>query len=420
MRRTTITDNNHTKGIHRSLATLAILLACSPLAHGSGFRLPELTLPGTALSNAVVADPDERGTYPYNPAAAGLHDDNSLYAGLILIDPHLKSDAAATPPGLVESNGESPVPVPNLSVAWHVPDSPLAVNINVTAPFGLETKWPIGNFSGSPTDPTHTKVELINLNPNLVYRLGPDTSIAVGADYYYLRETVFNSAASSLEGDGADWGWNVAFIHRAGDWTVGGSYRSSVEMDVTGTFGLPFGSEALQLPAGTVLPAKTGIEFPAMLQLGVHYAVNDQWSVEFDLERTYWSSFDQLDISAKHPNPIIGWTLVTSDVNNWDDSNAYRLGFRYRPDALNTWRFGYTYDQTPQPELYFSARVPDADRHLFSIGYGRQLTDALSVDLAYMYVRFEDRTVDGATNVTYNGDYESDAHLFGGSLNWSF
>lgn len=418
MRRTTITDNNHTKGLHRPLATLGILLACSPLAHGSGFRLPELTLPGTALSNAVVADPDERGTYPYNPAAAGLHDDNSLYAGLILIDPHLKSDAAATPSGLVESNGESPVPVPNFSAAWHVPDSPLAVNINVTAPFGLETKWPIGNFSGSPTDPTHTKVELINLNPNLVYRLGPDTSIAVGADYYYLRETVFDTGVTALEGDGAEWGWNVAFIHRAGDWTLGGSYRSSVEMDVTGTFGLPFGSQALQLPAGTVLPAKTGIEFPAMLQLGIHYAVDERWSVEFDLERTYWSSFDQLDISAKHP--IMGWTLVTSDVNNWDDSNAYRLGIRYRSDALNTWRFGYTYDQTPQPELYFSARVPDADRHLFSVGYGRQLTDTLSVDLAYMYVRFEERTVDGATNVTYNGDYESTAHLFGGSLNWTF
>lgn len=418
MRRNTISNHSHAVGLRRSLATLGILLASSPLAHGSGFRLPELTLPGMALSNAVVADPDERGTYPYNPAAAGLHEENSLYAGLILIDPHLKSDAAANPAGLVESDGESPVPVPNFSAAWHVPDSPLAVNFNVTAPFGLETKWPIGNFSGSLTDPTHTKVELINFNPNLVYRLGPDTSIAVGADYYYLRETVFDTGVTALEGDGADWGWNVAFIHRAGDWTVGGSYRSSVEMDVTGTFGLPFGSQALQLPAGTVLPAKTGIEFPAMLQLGVHYAVNNQWSVEFDLERTYWSSFDQLDISAKHP--IMGWTLVASDVNNWDDSNAYRLGFRYRPDALNTWRFGYTYDQTPQPELYFSARVPDADRHLFSVGYGRQLTDTLSVDLAYMYVRFEDRTVDGATNVTYNGDYESTAHLLGGSLNWTF
>jgi long-chain fatty acid transport protein len=111
---------------------------------------------------------------------------------------------------------------------------------------------------------------------------------------------------------------------------------------------------------------------------------------------------------------------VASDVNNWDDSNAYRFGLRYRPDSLNTWRFGYTYDQTPQPELYFSARVPDADRHIFSIGYGRQFTDTLSVDLAYMYVRFEDRTVDGATNVTYNGNYESDAHLLGGSLNWTF
>lgn len=418
MRRNTISNHSHAAGLRRSLATLGILLASSPLAHGSGFRLPELTLPGMALSNAVVADPDERGTYPYNPAAAGLHEENALYAGLILIDPHLKSDAAATPFGLVESNGDSPVPVPNLSAAWHVPDSPLAVNFNVTAPFGLETKWPTGNFSGSPTDPTHTKVELINFNPNLVYRLGPDTSIAVGADYYYLRETVFDTAVSSLEGDGAEWGWNVAFIHRAGDWTIGGTYRSSVEMDVTGTFGLPFGSQTLQLPPGTVLPAKTFIEFPAMLQLGLHYAVSEQWSVEFDFERTYWSSFDRLEIAAKHP--FAGWTPVASDVNNWDDSNAYRFGLRYRPDSLNTWRFGYTYDQTPQPELYFSARVPDADRHLFSIGYGRQLTDTLSLDLAYMYVRFEDRTVDGATNVTYNGDYESTAHLFGGSLNWTF
>ena len=118
MRRTTITDNNQTKGYHRSLATLGILLACSPLAHGSGFRLPELTVPGMALSNAVVADPDERGTYPYNPAAAGLHEENALYAGLILIDPHLKSDAAATLRDPLKSTDRPIKKFDRPSIAW--------------------------------------------------------------------------------------------------------------------------------------------------------------------------------------------------------------------------------------------------------------------------------------------------------------
>ena len=395
------------------------LLGVALTAQASGFRLPEDSIAGMGYTNAIVANPDETGAYAYNPAALGLHQRDSLSVGLIAIDPNLKKDNT-------KSNPSTPFYVPNLFYAYHVKNTPWALGLNIDSPFGLETKWPApGTFpllDPFGTSPTRSRLEMINYNPNVVYRVGPDTSLAVGADYYDLRKANLDSSGSTLQGKGSEWGWNVALLHRMGPWSFGASYRSRVNVDVNGSVGFPLGNPTLGLPAGSTLPAKTRMDFPAMLQVGARYRFNPQWAAEFDIERTYWSSFNQLQIQAQVPGA--GWTTLRTDQNQWKNSNAYRFGVSYKPDTVNTWRFGYTFDQTPQPDATFSARVPDADRNLFAVGYGRALGQGWSLDLAYMYVNFQNRTINQTAipNVGpgYNGTYKSSVNLFGVGITKTF
>jgi len=77
-------------------------------------------------------------------------------------------------------------------------------------------------------------------------------------------------------------------------------------------------------------------------------------------------------------------------------------------------------------EDHFSARAPDNDRHLFSLGLGQDLGQGWALDLGYMYVEFEDRNYRGSTTYTsvadlgkdvngtdeIAGKYKAHAHLF--------
>ena len=68
--------------------------------------------------------------------------------------------------------------------------------------------------------------------------------------------------------------------------------------------------------------------------------------------------------------------------------------------------------------------LPDSDRIGFNIGLGYKITPNISVDLAYMFLRFTERTiekseVDYTSGVAgFNGTYNSSAHLLG--LNFSY
>jgi long-chain fatty acid transport protein len=89
---------------------------------------------------------------------------------------------------------------------------------------------------------------------------------------------------------------------------------------------------------------------------------------------------------------------------------------------------GYSYDNTPQPDQYFSARVPDADRQLFSIGASHEINN-WKIEYAYMYVDVDKRTVNSSTpfnpadpngTTAYNGTYESKVNLIGLSASVKF
>jgi long-chain fatty acid transport protein len=421
------------RAIRAVLAVPLLSLFAVTTTHASGFRLPEASIYGLSSANAVVADPKARGAIAYNPAAMSFHTGGNLVVGLVTIDPEI---AVTTAAGHFESDVDTPFYVPNLVITGQVRPT-VSIGLTVSSPFGLETNWPNETFPGfgplpSPPyppgtnidglEPSRSKLEMANFNPNVSVKLGPNTSVAVGIDYYWIKDVRLDTQAIKMAGDGDGAGFNLALMHTAGNWSTGLSWHSRVDTPIQGTIsGGLFGQ-------GTS-PAKTELTFPAMLQFGVRNQTTPDLALEFDIEHTDWSSFNAITIIHQLP----GATLVSSPVvstNAWDDSLAFRFGGALNIGPATQLRFGYTFDQSPNADEHFSARVPDADRQLFSLGVGQKI-GGWELEAGYMYVLWSDRTYDSTapfgsfgsdangTNL-YNGAYEADAHVFGLGVNGDF
>jgi long-chain fatty acid transport protein len=403
------------KRISLLAAALTTTLGISS-AQASGFRIPEVSVLGIGTSNALVANTDELGALPYNPANMAFHDENGLVAGLTYIGYDAKVDTTVQGGGSFDSTGKDTFWVPNLYVM--APGyGKVSYGLAVNSPFGLETGWAAGtfpNFGALPAQqafaPATSRIQMININPNIAYQFNDTTSLAFGVDYYDLLDIMLNTQGAKIEGTGGDFGWNIGFTKKFDKWNLGFSYRSSVKVGINGTL-------------NDAYPAASSVEFPDMLQIGAFYQASDKWGIELDVERTGWSSFDKLVISTPVAPDIVS-------VNNWDDTWALRLGAIYAMNEKTNLLLGYSYDETGQPDEYFSARVPDNDRQLFSVGVTHDYA-GWTLEASYMYVMVDDRAVNSSTayggagtdaNGTdaYNGTYESSVNLLGIGLSTKF
>jgi long-chain fatty acid transport protein len=308
--------------------------------------------------------------------------------------------------------------------------------LGVYAPFGLSTEWQDpGQFAGRYLS-TKAALRAIDVNPLVGWQLTPRFGVGLGViarfsdvelGRYIATQNPFTLRPAdvgklSLESDFGDgFGWNVGFLHRYNNsFSWGFSYRSKVTVDYDGdarvaqiaTGNAQF--DALvrsRLPFDRDLPVKTSIEFPDLASLGVAVALAPNWLLEGDLNWTGWSTFDEvtIDFTGGASNSLPDSTIP----EHWDDVNNYRLGLRWTRGPRSEWRFGYVFDETPQPEEAVSPLLPDADRDGFTVGYGHH--GRFSTDVALMYLDFKDRTRarSFAGEGPFSGTYSTKAWLLG-------
>lgn len=401
-------------------ACTAALLGLPTIGSASGFAVPEISITGLGLNNAAVANTDEIGAIVYNPANAVFHDGITFSGGLMLVRPDL---AVTTASGQHDSSGKENVLIPMFQATYQVNDK-ITLGLGANAPFGLETRWPEGTFpvleaadpdgagpaQAGALQPTTSRLETIVISPTISMRLHKNAAVSAGLDYYRVNEVVFDAADATNEGSGDGWGWNLSGVYIAGPLTFGVNYHSKATVDVSGESTLTIAG-----PTTLTAPATADVPMPWRLQAGVNYRANKDLSVEANITRTGWSAFDVLTIQG---------VSETTSTNNWKDANAYRIGATYRLSNRTRLRAGYSYDETGQQDKYYSARIPDADRHLFSLGFGHDVSKDLGIDAGYMYVRFKDRNIastvpfgtygaDPNGTSAYNGDYKASVHIVG-------
>lgn len=398
--------------MNKTLATTGlILLATAGPALASGYRIPEQSLNSTARAGSYVAYTPGADAAFFNPAnMSWLENRWTLEADATWI--HLSSieytDTVASRSGDTENE--------NFFMPTFFAVSPdynnFRFGFSLTAPAGLSKRWEDPYPKSSAEEFT---LKVFDFNPTVSYKFNDRFSVGAGVQVVYTDGKVKSDAGvmtRDLEGDSWDMGYNIAATVKPMDkLNLSITYRSKVDLTVEGDANLTSTLPAPPYPASYSFIydgyAEVEIPLPAVLAVAASYTFFDQFIVELEYDKTYWSDYENLDFNystsfGSHPfdGPI---------SKKWQNSDAWRLSITY--DMKNNFMLmaGFAIDENPIPNSTLGFELPDSDALLYSLGVRYKLNDNMEMGVAYLYDDKESRTV---SNGTVNGTFEdAAAHL---------
>lgn len=427
--------------MRKTPVTIAFLMVITyaSTAFASGYRIPEQSLNGTALSNAYLANANKADAAYYNPANMSYLDQGILVdAGFNYIHlPSISYEDSRTSAFNGDSETENFL-IPNLHLVS--PDmNNFRIGFSLVTPAGLSKRW---EDPFPETFAEEFSMTVVEAAPSVSYKLSDMISVAGGLRLVYSEATVksngtiiaappSNSSSSpeyvylsrDMDGDTIEFGYNLALtVKPINNLKVGITYRSKIDLDMEGDGKL---SSSQSFPNSMLPPGyyndsgSVSVPLPAIFALGIAYTFGRS-TVEFEYDRTFWSDYETLDF--KYPRSL-GHPVLTNafDVpisKDWDDVDAYRLGYTFQLDDSITLMGGVGIDGNPIPDATLSFDLPDSDAWFFSLGFRYNMNDKLSIGAAYLYADKDDRTIQ---NSTINGKFSgASSHLVALSFSYIF
>ena len=398
-------------------------------AQAGGFQIGEQGTKAMGMGNAFTAVADDPSAQWFNPAGSAFQPGTQLMGGVdLIIVPKLNFTSNTLNPSNPSSTSmkSKVLGVPHFYISHNVDDSPLTLGLGVNSPYGLESDWPAN--SPFATSNTFSQIKTVNINPNASWKINDRLAIAAGFDYVRLLKVRLNNSAQLLEGKGDGWGANAALLYRGEQLRFGVSYRSRVKLDIKN--GTAIGGPVLAVlgapqAVGAAGAVSTKVVLPDQVNVGLAYAPNQEWLFSMDVDWVNWKTFDNLDFRYSPSllaSALTGGTNFRTLPENWSATFAFRAGAQWQFSPQLGLRAGYTYDPTPVDDQHFSPGIPDRDRHLFTVGFGYDVSQALTIDMAYMLVYFVDRNqvASTGTNAIRNGNYSGSVHIVSGSMVYRF
>ena len=414
----------------------ALMILAGGNALGSGFSIFEQGAKATGMAGAFAATADDPSAIFYNVAGIAQQRHMAFYTGATFIN--FANEFKGDPNDAFASGSTGTYKrhtfIPPNAYAIVPIGSNLTFGVGVTAPFGLRTNWDdpwIGRFASRDAN-----IKTVSVEPAVAWQSSSGT-VAVGGGIEYRRARVIlarnagqpnpflgriSDVASTFLS--SDWesgtGWNVGLLVKPGTWRIGASYRAPMDIDFNGDLTvtqIPTGVPAFDALVGAGLPpsqgVKTSIPFPAVAQIGVATTAIPNWDIEVDVTNTTWSRFKTLVVTGD----AAGATLINRP-QNWEDTMSYRIGANHMVNAQWDVRFGFVYDENPQPVEAVSPLLPDSDRLgvTFGVGYRH---GSWFIDASDMVLHFKDRSTQGLST-DLNGTYRTDANLISLNLGYRF
>jgi len=398
--------------MRRFLLLFSAAVLFSTQVHAGGFQIPEMGVKAMGMGHAFTAVADDPTANWFNPAGLAFQKGHAVTVGGVVVLPKVDFSSNTSNPFHPTSSSadKKTLLVPHTYVAGSSDEMGISYGIGINAPFGLEMEWPTtAVFAGAAQ---YGRLQAVNINPNIAFKVSEELALAVGIVYANMYKVDFNGTAlpQNFKGDG--WGFNAAALYKTEQFNIGVSYRSDVKIKANG-------SSTLTATTQTVNNAIT-VTMPDMLSIGVAFHPTDRWTISADADWVNWKKFDQLAFTYTPTLAGVGSSLTVPE--NWKATWAFRLGAEWEYSDTMRARFGYTYDPTPISDVEFTPLLPGNDRQAVHLGYGVDISDQATLDLAYIYVLVATRnqTVSTGTSIVRNGTYKSDVHLLGASLTYNF
>jgi long-chain fatty acid transport protein len=404
-----------------SFITSSLLLA-------NGYKIPEQSINGMALSAANVANANGADANYYNPANMVFNEDKNYYEFLMSYI-HLNKVEFDNNNGEVYESRDENYLIPLFHFTSKNYNN-FRWGLSITVPAGLSKKWddPVPELGAK-----EFTLKTVELNPNIAYKINNNVGIAVGIRALRSEGTAnaFNAGLYSmyLNGDSIDFGWNAAASYQndTRDTKLAITYRSKIDMTLNGDgsgyyskYLLTHNPSDLNTLISFNTNGKVKIPLPAALNLAFAKTFN-KTTLEFVFERTFWSDYKELDFNFN--DQIVEAIFGNPKQKNWKDANSYRFGLTHKCNKKLTAMVGFTYDETPVPDNTIDFSLPDSDKQIFSGGFKYKMDDRMTLGFSALYAKQKERsaTVKLATGNTATGTFKKGgAFLMAFGMNYSF
>lgn len=392
-----------------AIVVCAAVLQPSTTGFALGIALPDQDAFATARGNAFVATADDPAAVFYNPAGISqLQGGNvSLGAYGVVYRSRYTEDGFA-----VDSKTQLEV-APQLFGAYTLDKYHLSFGLGIYSPYGFRMEWPQSSLMAEQGFLGQIQYETVN--PVVSYEIMPGLSVAAGPTINYSEVDLIEYPGPALgfpgsftdhfRGRDTAAGYNLgALWHPLEQHSFGVTYRSGTVMNYTG-----HGTQVLTpgMPDG---PASARFHFPQTVDFGYSFRPTDRWNIEADGEWTDWSDLKTISVAGQ-PVPL---------AFNWKPSWIASAGVtRYLGSG---WRVsgGYMYSENSVPSADFSDLVPDSNRHIFSVGVGKNWGH-FSCDAAYQFAWSPTRDVSADSGYpTAVGNYQFMSHALTVNLGYHF
>jgi long-chain fatty acid transport protein len=384
------------------------------LVHGLGIRIPDQDAEATARGNAFVATADNPGAIYYNPAGITQLDGQQVRVGTYAV--WLNSHYTAA--GAAFNTKDQLQAVPQVYYTYSPESLPLSFGLGFYSPYGLSLEWP--DKVPFRSVGTRGEVTYLTFNPVVAWRVNSQLSLAAGPTANYsqadLRQGIvpFNLGDQyRFKGDDTDVGYNLGLRWQPHPKVAFGiTYRSETTLNYQG-HSQTGGADVFGVPSGS-RPASARFAFPQNVVAGISFRPTPAWNVEFDVDWTDWNRLKTVTVNQLPLPPA-------AKVFNWRSSFMYEWGVtRSFENGFNV-SAGYMFSENSVPDQNFTPLVPDSDRHIFSVGVGRNYRH-LRWEVGYQFAYGPPRTMNDLPAALHpaNGTYRFLSHALAASVGYSF
>lgn len=421
----------------KSLIALALSAAfMSETALAAGFYINEHSANGLGRAFAGQAVLAENATVLYsNPAAITEFDKATASFFVSYVDPGIDSQGTVT---LTNQGQTIALDADQEDVAGGavIPSAFYVQPINDKLSFGF------GAFSNyglaSDYDESYTalhfsnraEIKSVNLNTAFGYKLSEELSLGFGVNAVFSEAELSTSvpavisaalggvvpagaSIAKVEGDDWSFGWNAGVYWSPLPSTqVGLSYRSEVALTLDGAM-------ESDVVAAYNQPGSVDIDLPAVAELAINHAINNQLSVQASINWFGWSSFDVLEAKLES-----GFDVPLKEAS-FHNSNKYSVGATYKLSDMWTLRTGFAYDEGAVSDEHRSLGIPDTDRRWLSAGATYTINESFSLDAGLVKVHGKEATVNEMTSFgpltsTVEATQNARATILSAQINWTF
>jgi long-chain fatty acid transport protein len=406
-----------------------VLLFTSASSQASGFQssFHSVSSFSRGLGGAGVSGDDLADIY-YNPASLSLYKPGSwqVYFGYGSIENEFNNKGSSRSVLGTSSPSDGDVqgidePTPGFSFVY-IPETFLQ---GESHRFGMFFGNVYGNNNSYDSDwigryhAIDSKLLVLDFSPTLSFQISENTSAGIALSIQMSKAELsqaqivpdgsggfLSDGKSTVEGDDTAIGIGFGLVHKAGNATLGFSFRSGVEHKLEGDL------KITGTPVDNKYSANAELDLPETVYLSAKFDFDsyEKWNLYWTSRWTNWSRNKELRVE------IDGLSADSVIPQDWDDTWLHGVGVSYQYNDTWKFRFGLTVDETPIPNAELrTARLPEGDRKWVSLGFSKAVGSNGLLDVGFNHQILDDADINntkqdlvptGAITDTLSGTYE--------------